>query len=52
MTTNTYLSSLFNATVYSLNNGDIFLKVAGTLHRIGTTSHSVDQLHKEARKYI
>ena len=52
MTANAYLSSLFNAMVYILNNGDVYLKVAGTLHHIGTTTHSVDTLQKEAGKYV
>ena len=52
MKANNYLTTLFNTVVYTFNNGDIFLKVAGTLHHIGTTAHSVDTLQKEAGKYI
>lgn len=52
MKPNKYLSTLFNTDVYVLNNGDIYLKVAGTLHRIGTTSDSVPELQSEAGKYI
>lgn len=52
MKSNKYLSTLFNADVYVLNNGNIYLKVAGTIHRIGTTSNSVPELREEASKYI
>lgn len=52
MKPNKYLSTLFNTDVYILNNGDIYLKVAGTLHRIGTTSNSATELREEAGKYI
>ena len=49
---NKYLTTLFNTDVYILNNGNIYLKVAGTLQRIGTTSNSATELQKEASKYI
>lgn len=52
MKPNKYLTTLLNTDVYILNNGDIYLKVAGTLHRIGTTSSSVPELRLEASKYV
>ena len=52
MKANYYLTTLFNTDVYTLNSGDIYLKVAGTLHRIGTTSNSATELQSEASKYI
>ena len=47
-----YLTNLFNTDVYILNNEDIYLKVAGTLHHIGTTTNSTFELQSEAGKYI
>ena len=52
MKANKYLSTLLNTNVYILNSGDIYLKIAGTLQRIGTTSSSVPELRLEADKYI
>ena len=52
MKPNKYLTLLFNTDVYILNNGNIYLKIAGTLHRIGTTSNSATELQSEASKYI
>lgn len=52
MKANNYLTTLLNTDVYSLNNGDIYLKIAGTLHHIGTTSNSATELQSEAGKYI
>ena len=51
MKANKHLSTLLNTNVYILNNGDIYLKIAGTLHRIGTTSNSATELQSEAYKY-
>ena len=51
MKANNYLTALFNTDVYTLNSGDIYLKIAGTLHRIGTTSSSATELQSEASKY-
>lgn len=52
MKANNYLTTLFNTDVYIHNNGDIYLKLAGTLHHIGTTANSSAELHREAGKYI
>ena len=52
MKANSYLTLLFNTDVYTLNNGDIYLKVAGTLQRIGTTSNSATELRLEADNYV
>ena len=52
MKPNKYLTTLLNTDVYILNNGDIYLKIASTLHRIGTTSSSVPELRVEVDKYI
>lgn len=52
MKPNKYLTTLLNTDVYTLNNGDIYLKVADALHRIGNTSSSVPELKSEADKYI
>ena len=52
MKASNYLTTLFNTSVYILNNGDIYLKIAGTLQRIGNTSNSSAELHREADKYI
>ena len=51
MKANNYLTTRLNTNVYILNNGDIYLKVAGTLHRIGTTANSTIELQSEAGKY-
>lgn len=52
MKAHSYLTTLFNTDVYILNHGDIYLKIAGTLHRIGTTSDSATELQTEAYKYV
>lgn len=52
MKANNYLTTLFNTDVYTLNSGDIYLKIAGTLHRIGTTPNSATELQSEAYKYV
>ena len=52
MKANNYLTTLFNTDVYILNTEDIYLKIAGTLHRIGNTSNSATELQTEAGKYI
>ena len=52
MKPNKYLTNLLNTDVYILNSGDIYLKVAGTLHRIGTTANSTIELQSEADNYI
>ena len=51
MKPNKYLTTLLNTDVYILNNGGIYLKVAGTIHRIGNTSSSTTELKSEASKY-
>lgn len=52
MKPNKYLTTLFNTNVYILNTGDIYLKIAGTLHCIGNTSNSATELQTEASKYV
>lgn len=52
MKPNNHLTTLLNTDVYTLNNGDIYLKVAGTLHHIGTTLNSASELRLVADKYV
>lgn len=46
------LSNMFNADVYIMNNGAIYLQIKSNQYHIGTTGSSIPELRAEVEKFI